>query len=282
MAHPNVITVEMPRCGRADTFRLYPIGDIHDGTICCDWKRFVAFCKMVHDDPFGYWYGMGDESEYIVISDPRFVGDNIAEWVRQIDLSDLPRQQMLHVLQPLLPIAPKCLGLIEGNHSYKIKQKYHYDVYKHFCEEMEKAAGRPLQMNGEGVSRLQFRRGKGTRALVQGWLHHGATAANTPGGRVAALDRYLLTHQGDFAIMGHCHSHDIASSAEKRVADNGEIYVAPKRGIFGGTFYDDTLSHGRAYSVRNAYRPIAPGYSYLEITPFAPNPAKRLRVVTEG
>jgi len=66
---------------RPDTFNLYPLGDIHAGSIHCSETEITKQVERIRVDPKGYWIGMGDYADSIVKNDKRFEMGGLASCV---------------------------------------------------------------------------------------------------------------------------------------------------------------------------------------------------------
>ena len=64
---------------RPDIFKLYPLGDIHAGTIYCNEAKIQKQVLEIQRDPFALWVGMGDYADLVLEKDWRFEDHNIAE-----------------------------------------------------------------------------------------------------------------------------------------------------------------------------------------------------------
>lgn len=67
----RVLRRETYSVGRADEFRIYPLGDIHLGAAACDEDKFKRLVERIASEPTSKWIGMGDYADFINRSDPK-------------------------------------------------------------------------------------------------------------------------------------------------------------------------------------------------------------------
>jgi hypothetical protein len=111
----KVVRKEFYGVSRKDEFRVIPLGDVHVGSAQCNEKLLKAVVGRVKEEKNTYWIDMGDKCEFINLRDPRFAPDALASWIRVSDMMDLAKAQRDRYLEFIHPIAPKVLGMVEGN-----------------------------------------------------------------------------------------------------------------------------------------------------------------------
>lgn len=152
---------------RNDVFSIYPIGDVHIGCRGCAEGKFKKIIAEIQNNPLAYWIGGGDYIEAIKPTkpapDPRFDVTNLPDWMLEGDasnvrerLTDITAQEAARFRDLVKPISNKCLGLIEGNHEYQLKNKSNTNVISWLCEMLKVD-----DLTDEAGVRLIFSRGGG-------------------------------------------------------------------------------------------------------------------------
>jgi len=90
-------------------FTLYPLADIHYGSLQCNVGFFQQVIKEIEGNPNAYWVGMGDFMENAVI------GSKSDVYTQTVS----PKVQMERIVEMLKPIKKKGLFLIGGNHEQR-------------------------------------------------------------------------------------------------------------------------------------------------------------------
>ena len=268
----NIATLKLEGLGRGSVVNLYPIGDVHMGSICCDETRLRRVVKAVERDENGYWVMMGDALEAINIDDKRWNEDTVALWIDREERKDIVRAQSNRFLHIISPIIPKCAAWMEGNHERTILSKYKRDIYGEMARIVSEECGREVGIGYTGWLRLQCERGGKRNRDKRGFIgsfHHGFSGARRPGGKANVMETWLDKHECDFAIMGHCHTMDITWSATEYLDQTGRVRTRPKVGFYSSTFYDKTLAPGLSYADWKAYPPMPMGCTYLSLKPFS-------------
>lgn len=115
----EIITREMP-----DNYILIDSGDWHIGPLSCYIKGFKQMVERVKKTKNAFLFGKGDMIDCILPNDKRFasciMGDNALL---------TPQQQADEVITLLSPIKKKILGLLIGNHEYKIINTFNVGRY---------------------------------------------------------------------------------------------------------------------------------------------------------
>jgi len=244
---------------RKAEFKLFPIGDIHAGTIACCEDRIREKVKEIKEDPFALWVGMGDYGEFIAPSDPRWDWQMIADWVEPSNIAECQRRWIANLL---LPIKGQCLGLLMGNHENKIRQRNYQDVHLDLC--------RDLGVPNLGYScfyRLFFTRNRGT-FTVDCHFEHGSGGAQTEGGKIMRLSKAMLAFDSDIIAMGHLH--DIKINAIPMLYMDKEYHIKQKvkvGAITGSWFRAYMEGPYPTYAEVGGYNPVNLGCPHFIIRP---------------
>lgn len=185
---------------RPDAFHIYPLGDIHAGSINCAEADIKAKVKEIQESENTYWIGMGDYCDAILKNDKRFDIAGLAPWVKKDNILESQRTWLRELLAP---IAPQCIGMLTGNHEETVHLHYQTDFTRNLCGDLGVpyagySAFFVLTFDREGSNESH-------QYIVHGW--HGAGAAQTEGARVMRLMR-LVNEIGSarLYLMGHLHS----------------------------------------------------------------------------
>ena len=267
----DVITWRFPECTRATELRIYPIGDIHIGNVACDEELLQQVVDEVANDPQGRWIFMGDGCDFIQRNDPRFDIESLASWVRVVHLSDLVQAQLDRLMSFLEPIAAKCIGVLRGNHERSILKHYERDIYSEIITHIKRAGGFPqdtkLGLGDSGWIRLRFSRGTVERAsdtvTVDVLVHHGFGGGRLAGAPALNMQRFLLSHAADLAIMGHVHRAAVQTETVEYLDREGNVRLATRYGCYAGTFLKEA-----PYARRKGYLPLSPRTTRIRITPY--------------
>ena len=200
----------------ADTFEIYPIGDVHIGAYNCAEKHFKAFVAYIKDRPNAYWVGGGDYCNLITPSDVCrydvramanciFTGSamNIKE-----ALMDISKQERERFVEMVEPIKDKCIGLIEGNHEYSIMKHANNGHHWVMCDEL----GVPSLTD---CAFIRFRTKQiitNAGSSVTMFILHGMGGGRTPGAEPNHLARLAGWNDSDIILRGHSHTFRIEPS----------------------------------------------------------------------
>lgn len=253
---------------------IVPLGDIHIGAAACDEEKLKEAVRYIRDRDDCYWIGMGDYCDFINVSDMRFDPENLAEWIKVADLTNIVGRQVERFCQIIRPIASKCLCLVEGNHEKKITKAYERPVFYEIVHKVRQLGGFPedykLAIGYTGWLRLRFSytRGQGTRVVVVN-LHHGAGGGTMVGGKANRLERRLWNHDADLIIFGHCHNTTAHVVEVCGLDRNGRFVTRKRKGVYAGTFLRTHNVKGPdTYAEIKQYPPTPTGFVRIIITPF--------------
>ena len=137
----RVMRREWTDTSRSDVFRLYPLFDVHLGSVACDEVHFRRVVAEIEADDNALWIGGGDYAEFITSKDWRFDARTLAPWITIKDLGDLAAAQRDRFAKIVRPIAHKCLMFLEGNHELSIRKHYERDIYRELAGDIKQAGG---------------------------------------------------------------------------------------------------------------------------------------------
>lgn len=255
----------VPYKSRSAHYTLYPLGDIHAGTVFCAEDAIRHQVEVIRRDPHALWVGMGDYCEFITPKDKRWDEAAVAKWV---DRGDVAHSQEQWVINLLKPIRHKCIGLLTGNHEQSIRLASNQDVYKHICEALGVE-----RLSYSCMVRVVFSRGGETQGsfAVDCHFEHGSGAAQTPGGVTQRLVRMFNDYIADIYAMGHVHRIKIENYAPLGLTGRGNLAIKakPKAGAMTGcwfkTYHDNDAQP--SYGEMKAYSPNVIGCPNFLIIP---------------
>ncbi len=279
----KVITRRWTDVSRSDEFRLYPVADAHLGAAGCDEGRLRAVVKQIDDDPQGYWLDIGDKAEFINLSDKRFDPRTLAPWLKTYHLGDVAKAQAERYLEIVRPIAPKCLGMVEGNHEYVIRGKYERDIHSEIVSQVKEWAGMapddPLDLGVTGWLILKFGRvGKQATTTIRINIHHGFVGGKLAGAKALNMQRWLWTHECDLALMGHSHNTETQIEAVERVRGS-KVLIDIRKGAFCGAFLGKAMGVD-SYVDRKGYFPSPLSNVVVMLRPGAVLQGDRVKLIT--
>lgn len=260
-----------------DQIKIIPIADVHGGNRTCNESLFRSVIERIKSEPNTYWIGIGDYLEAINRSDPRFDPAALADWIQVKDLVDLGACQRDWFLDHILPIAPKCLGLLGGNHEFAMLKHYERDVYFEIVAAIKAAADRstPLSLGYEGYVKLHFYRSskKERGRVVTLNVHHGFGGGKLAGAKALNIQRWLWTHECDVAIFGHLHNLTVQKESVEYVDKGNNIQNRHRFGCYAGAFM------GRAeYAIRKGFLPLPFGGVEIKVDMAEPHKIGGIRI----
>jgi len=278
----TVIRREWFDVSRTDTWRLFPLGDVHLGNAACDERLFKAVVQRIADDDQALWIGLGDYADFINRRDPRFTVDSLADWVTIRDLGDLACAQRERFLDIVQPIAHKCLALVEGNHERAIYRHYERHIFGEIVAGIKDAGGfgadHRLSLGYTGWLILAYHRSEkreGTGRICVN-LHHGFVGGRLAGAKALNMQRWLWNHDADLVIFGHSHNTMSQIEAVEKVRGS-QVAFDHRIGIFCGTFMN-----GAQYAQERGYMPLPKTSLEVLLQPRARERRDRIKVLSQG
>ena len=266
---------------RRDEFRIWNFADLHYG------NRAIAMDELRHDiekvrtDPHAYWFGGGDYAECIGYDDKRFDPDCVTKELDISALGRLGKALMEQVRDLLMPIRHKCLGMLLGNHEKRYQVvKEQGDLHGWLCTELgainlgycalidvvfiRSSRGKV------GLSKTNPRVSHGGNHAygVRFFLHHGAGYAQTAGGKLNRLTRFMDSFDADVYFVAHVHD-----QLAKRITSLGanrlctELVDRTRVGVVTGTYLRTYHKGSTTYGEQRGYRPVPLGARFVRIIP---------------
>ena len=245
---------------RETWFYLIPIGDIHLGNAGCDLSGLKKMVDWVKNKENTFWIGMGDYVDCINYTDNRFDPSTIDERYLH-NLGNAVPLQIQDVIDILLPIADKCIGLHRGNHEEKIRLKYHYDV----MYEMWRSMKAPL-LDDTALSRLSFTDGNHNSAF-EIFSTHGIVGGRRGGAKINRLEDMISYVDADVYIMGHSHIKATETKSTLYLDNQGNLKC--KKRVLGvtGCFLKGYTENSSSYVEKWNYPPTDMGVLKIMFNP---------------
>lgn len=221
----------------ADLTEVYilPLSDLHYGNPYCSIKHFDHTLKFVLETPNCYVFCTGDLCESAIKSSKGDIFKQVGT----------PQDQRDWVIDRLMPIKDKILGMITGNHEERIYRDVGIDITK----DIAKALGVPYRPEGM-LHKLSFGSGNnrvaGKPYVFWGYMTHGYGGARTKSAKAVKVERTAAWIHADYYTMSHDHVVNVAPN----------IYLLPdNRGTVGadGFLTGKVTAHREMLVKTNAY-----------------------------
>lgn len=250
------------RVSRRAEYRFWCLGDIHWGHAGCHEKEVKRTIARIEEDPRAYWWGMGDYWDLVTWGDKRFDPAGISKEHRGAHFQGLAREMIDFGYELFKPIRKKCLGLLEGNHEWKYNV-----VIRGGDAPMAQDLSNALSTKSHPVPFLGYSAFKdivfADIIKVRWYIHHGAGSAQTKGGKLNRLLRFVNSRDADIIAMGHVHA--ILDDIKPVLAADAkceEITALNKLSLLTGSYlkgFDHDESGSSSYVERAGFDPCAIG-----------------------
>jgi len=259
----EVIITPPIKCGRSQEFKLYPLGDIHAGSIHCSEAKIRTQVEEIRVTKNALWLGMGDYADSILKNDPRFDIEGLAPWVQKGNIVESQRKWIVDLFTP---IKDKCIGLLTGNHEEEEHIRYQDDITRNICSDL----GVPYA-GYVAYFILDFHRSVSIhQVVIHAW--HGAGSAQTEGARLMRLVRLVNDIQADIYLMGHLHAMT-AHTPDRLVYQRGRVKSIKLAATITGSWlkaYEQPKPGqilGPSYPEKKGYKPSRIGCPIIHIKP---------------
>lgn len=231
-------------------FKLYLIGDLHIGNKSSAVSEIEKSFDHISEQDNYYVVGMGDLIEAIIANDRRFSLDQMSNEYRTID------EQVFKVVDEFEKVQDGLIGLIKGNHEYKLKQHTDTDMNLQMCKHLD-------VMSLGFSSYIKF---KNREDEVDVILHHGYGGGRTTGSKINKIEDFAKSFQ-DIDLVGMGHHHILANpSPIVRLKRNGsDLNDVVTHLLYTGSFLKNYESGTVNYGERFGYRPLPIGFAEVEV-----------------
>lgn len=265
---------------RSDRLTVWNLSDIHYGNKACAVNVLKADVEHIRTDPYDFWVGGGDYAEYIGLHDNRFDPDSVAEILKVKDMGHLGKTLMESVRDLLKPIRHKCLGLLLGNHEKKYQvatEQTHLHAW--LCTELEVpnleysamfdvVFVRNPHVKSPRLTMTNPYQGKYSRQSFRFFVHHGAGYAQTPGGKLNRLVKFMQMFDADIYMVAHVHDQVGRRLVQVGADDNcTKLRERVRLGVISGSYLKTYAKGVNTYGEQRGYEPCPLGASHVSILP---------------
>ena len=220
-------------------------GCLHIGHRACREDDIRAMVRYIEAAPNRRLILLGDVTDSINVSDPRFNPQEIAPWIATEDLSDRLILEAERAVDILKPIRDRIDGLVIGNHENKPKRNHQLDVHRILKQGLDVDA-----MGMIGFLQYTFvGRDRGESAPIVFYLEHGSGGASTVGNVLNKMVKRAKDFPGADVVAGAHHHRNGATTAETVLYDPKErkIVHKPTLCVTVGTFLRYHLPNQTSY-----------------------------------
>lgn len=203
----------------AETIQIDPMGDLHVGDLCCDFKSIMERIERIKKTPNLYCTLGGDLMDTAVASS---VGDTYGANLQ-------PMEQLKHCVRIFEPIKDKILCVLPGNHENRVYKSDGLDMTELMCAQLG------IQDKYSPTTALLFVRfGKNSNRhnrpqLYTIYVTHGSGGGRREGGKVNRLADLASIVDADIYIHHHTHLPLIFKEAFFRVSgSNSSVALVDK------------------------------------------------------
>jgi hypothetical protein len=249
-------------------FSIYDVADIHWGARGCAKDHLKRDIERIRRDPYAVWLCGGDYMDAVMPGDKRFDPAAIDAEITVNDLTGIMALLASSLTRQFFPIQEKCIGWCIGNHEL-VHMTRHSEMFIH--EEICRVLKVP-NMRYSGWVDIYFDHIAGLKhkvemttiktppkeytAKIRIFVHHGAGAAATAGGKINMLKRAVDMSEADLVMVSHLHEQIAKPFVRlKPNEDCSEIKESVTMGLITGSYL----------------RIYGPGYtSYGEVKLYSP------------
>ncbi len=265
----NLFRFQYP--SRKSVIKIYPIGDMHNGTTAHDRNCFVRLIEQIRIDPMALWIGMGDMNECITWHDIKRFNPGVISKDLRDDLPNIMKRQVQETVDLLKPIKEKCIGIHQGNHEEAWAKNHCLDPAEEIAEKLE-----ATYLRFSAITHLVFERTngntRGKRNMYKLFSSHGSGGGRTLGGKVKKLEDLMRIARTDMYLMGHAHKvisfkETVLDSTWQRGDKKPKLQEVKIVAAITGSFYKTYIDGTTTYGERALYAPSAIGSIRFDIIP---------------
>ena len=247
-------------------WRVWGVGDLHLYNKACVESLVDEMIEEIKNDPYALWIGLGDYADCITAYDPRFDSHEVAPDKRE-RVAHLMAENILEDLEAKFqPIKKKCLGLLEGNHEKKFDshaRQHENPLVETLCDIL---GVRYLAYSA--AFDLLFKHGNKSSEAFKIYVHHGAGAASTTGGKINKLKKMMVeVCDADIYMSAHTHEQIDLNVVYLYQDDEGVLRQRKKLGVVTGSYLATYRQGSTSYGEMKLYSPVALGSVAVTIVP---------------
>lgn len=253
---------------------LWGIGDTHLMNVACLEKKLDENIARIADDPHSLWVGLGDLADLISFQDKRYDPVVTTEGSFRAKIERLGPRAVELIAEKFWPIARKCFGLGVGNHEHKFEVRFEQsiieEVLARWNARLGAGRGAPWRVPFLGYCSLRdlvFVKGKRSQRF-RICTHHGARYAQTKGGKLNRLLKFMADFDADIYMMGHVHT--VTDDTIVRIGANDacdHLTHTTRMGVICGTYLKTYTQGVTTYGEIAMYEPTVLGSPRITIVP---------------
>lgn len=242
-------------------------GCLHIGHRACRESEIRDMVDYIAAAPNRRLILMGDVTDSINVTDPRFNPQEIAPWIATEDLSNRLVLEAERAVDILKPIKDRIDGIVLGNHEHRPKRNHQVDVHRILTT--------GLGVDSMGVlGFLEYTfigRDRGPSEPVVFYLEHGSGGASTVGIVLNKMTKRAKDFTGAHVVAGAHHHRNGAATAETVSYDLKEkkIVHGSTLCVTVGTFLRYHLPNQTSYGEMFNMDPHGIGPGKVVIRPWA-------------
>jgi predicted phosphodiesterase len=250
----------------SDRYKIWGIGDTHLYSACCIEERIRRLIREIEADPLSYWIGLGDYADCIDQYDKRYDSSEIDPSKRDAFFGYLSDHIVDDITKLFYPIRHKCIGMCLGNHEWSYENRKNIPTISRVCDRLSTARNRVRYLHYSAIFDVAFCKGK-KRVLRKFYVHHGAGAATTTGGKVNRVTKFADIADCDVAMVGH--GHEIVGIPIVRLAqdENYDLVEREMMAIMSGSYLATYRQGQTSYGERKGYKPVPLGSAAVTFVP---------------
>lgn len=279
MEYAGKFLIEYP--SRSDRIRLWALADFHFWNRNCAVAKLKADLATIAADNHSFATGIGDYGDFITWSDKRFDAEAIADDVTVKDLSQMGHALSEQLQKLLSPIKGRLIGLGKGNHEKKYEVlREHSEMHSSLCYQLgvpnfgysafyDIVFARTSALKAPRLTRQTHSvSGMSDVWSVRVFQHHGAGAAQTHGGKMNRLTRFMQQHEADLYLVAHLHDETMKKLI--RIGANRACTEPVQKvtlGTITGTYLRTYEKAVTGYGEQRGYDPTPLGAVVVEFEP---------------
>lgn len=179
--------------GNLDYAYVLPLGDMHIGDPAFDSKKFIKLRDWILENPNVYVILVGDLLNCAIKSSKSEIYNELMN----------PQQAKKYALELLLPIKERIIGMVAGNHEYRIYRESGTDISEDIADRLDV----PYDMDGLLLNMKfdpypELRKGK---INYTAYVSHGFGGGCTKGAKINAVSKLSNIVLADIYVTGHVH-----------------------------------------------------------------------------
>ncbi len=217
---------------------------------------------------------MGDVTDGISLSDPRFSPLEVAEWLRTEDLTNRIILEAERAVDILRPIRDRIDGIVLGNHEFRPQRVNQVDIHRILLKGLGAES-----MGHLGFLRYTFvGRDRGESRPISFYLEHGSGGAGTVGVVLNKMVTRAKNFPGTSVVAGAHHHRNGATTAETVGFDSaaGRLVHSTTLCMTVGTFLRYHQVNRTSYGEMFMMDPHGIGPGKVTLRPWAKHEGERV------